>query len=52
MSLSWIAPLSDYGSYTGAIGHTFAMGIVAFHVLRAAAADPVREPAVAVGGSR
>jgi hypothetical protein len=53
VSLSPIAPLSDYGSYTGAIGHTIAMGIVAFHLLRVSAADPVAgEPAMAVDGAR
>ncbi len=40
LALSPIAPLSDYGSYTGALGHTLAMGLVAVHVLR----TPEREP--------
>jgi hypothetical protein len=50
ISLSPIAPLSDYGSYTGALGHTVAMGIVAVNVLRAPAAPLLRNEPTAVAG--
>lgn len=42
LALSPIAPLSDYGSYTGAIGHAVVMGLVGVHLLRIGPGDTRR----------